>query len=330
MSNHLLTPWRNWYPGIDHAAGLSTVAFDRSIVREQNVHAIRIDLSTPGLAFYTTPHSGDYHTRNATIFDFLKAANKACGVRLAINAALAAAQSGDVGAAASLFGLAKSQGKVVCDPTVAAPQPTTPPLPPPGKPPADVPDASHTGTVALLLTQDNQARFAVINAETPGEAYPWSSTYTAVAGSPQPQPASDGWPPQPFVGGLLKGEAMVLRGGQNNGIPSPEGTGGEKVAGRTAVGLSKDRRTLFLLTIDGVEGADPQYGAIFHDVGEWLLLLGAHDGITLDGGGSTAMAMLNRRDEPVLVNIPHGTEGPPYIQRANAQFFGVVPGSTIV
>src|SRR5262249_53315537 len=146
MSDCILTPWRRWYLGIDHATGLSTVAFGCDIAREQNVHAIRIDLSTPGLAFYTTPHSGDYHTRNETIFDFLKAANKACGVRLAINGALAAAQSGDIGAQASLFGLAKSQGKVVCDPTVAAPQPA-PPLPPPGKLPPDVPDARHTGTV---------------------------------------------------------------------------------------------------------------------------------------------------------------------------------------
>jgi exopolysaccharide biosynthesis protein len=120
------------------------------------------------------------------------------------------------------------------------------------------------------------------------------------------------------------------RGGQNNGIPSAAGATGELVAGRTAVGLSADRKTLFLLTIDGVEKATPQYGAIFYDVGEWLRLVGASDGITLDGGGSTAMAMLNRNDEPVLVNNPHGTEGFPYIQRANAQFFGVVPGSTIV
>lgn len=328
MSDPILTPWRKWYPGIDHAAGLATVAFDTHVVREQNVHAIRIDLSTPGLTFYTTPHSGDYHTRNATIFDFLKAANKACGVRLAINAALAAALSGNACADASLFGLAKSQGKVVCDPTIAAPQPTPPP-PPPGRLPADVPDAGHTGTVALLLTKDNQASFAIINADTPGERYPWPSTYTAVAGSPQPQSINGGWPPQPFVGGLVNNEVMVLRDGQNNGIASVSGTNGEKIAGRTAVGLSKDRSTLFLLTIDGVEGVEPQYGAIFHDVGAWLQLLGAHNGITLDGGGSTAMAMLNQQDEPVLVNIPHGTEGPPYIQRANAQFLGVVPGSMI-
>jgi exopolysaccharide biosynthesis protein len=128
------------------------------------------------------------------------------------------------------------------------------------------------------------------------------------------------------VGGLVAGEAMVLRDGKNNGIPSAAGTDGEKIAGRSAVGLSEDRRTLFLLTIDGVEGANPQYGAGFYDVGEWLLQAGAYDGMSLDGGGSTAMAILNELNEPVLVNIPHGTEGPPYIQRANAQFLGVVPG----
>jgi exopolysaccharide biosynthesis protein len=123
---------------------------------------------------------------------------------------------------------------------------------------------------------------------------------------------------------------MVLTNGQNNGIPSVSGTDGEGIAGRTSVGLSSDGTCLFLLTIDGLEGATPQYGATFYDVGEWLLRVGAYNGITLDGGGSTAMAMMNARHEAVLVNVPHdveGANGPPYLQRANAQFLGVIPGS---
>lgn len=318
MSNYILSPWRTWFTGIEHAAGLSTTAFGVNMIREQNVNIVRIALATPGLAFYTTPNSGPYQTQSQTIFDFLRAANNVCNVRLAINAALGWAGGNGAGAPASLFGLAKSQGSLVCDPTVPAPQPNPVSLP-------DVPDSTSVGTVALILTQDNQASFQIINAQQPGEGSPWPSAYNAVAGSPQPRDTVR-WPPGPFVGGLVPGEAMVLRGGKNNGLPSAYGTDEEKIAGRTAVGLSEDGGTLFLLTIDGVEGADPQYGAIFYDVGEWLRLAGAHDGITLDGGGSTAMAMLNDQKEPVLVNNPHGTEGPPYIQRANAQFLGVAPG----
>ena len=320
MSDYCVSPWRTWFNGIEHAAGLSSTAFGVAVKREQNAHMVRISLRTPGLAFYTTPNSGPYQTQQQTIFDFLTSACSVCNVRLAINAALGwAGGQDDVGAPASLFGLAKSRGTVVCDPTVPAPQPN-----PVSQP--DVPDSTSVGTVALILTQDNRASFQVINAQQPGEGSPWASAYTAVAGSPQPR---DGvlWPPGPFVGGLVPGEAMVLRGGKNNGIPSADGTDGEKIAGRTAVGLSQDGSYLFLLTIDGVEGASPQYGATFHDVGEWLRIMGAHDGITLDGGGSTAMAILTDNNQPTLVNIPHGTEGPPYIQRANAQFFGVAPGT---
>jgi hypothetical protein len=308
----LLSPWRPLFAGIEHAAGMADEAFGLpGTARDQRVQVVKIDLATPGLQFFTTPKDPQslYLTRNATIFEFLAAYPQ---VTLAINASLA---ESDKDGNATLFGLSKSNGALVCDPTVPAPQPT-----PTSRP--DVPDATYTGTVALTITGDNKASFHIINAQSPGwsppnsrviEHSPWPSVHTAVAGSPN----SYGWPPQPFVGGALKqGEAMTLRNGVNNGIPDYD-----FIAARTAVGLDATAQYLFLMTIDGIE--HQPYGATFYDTGEWLKLAGAWNGVNLDGGGSTAMAV-RIGGASLLMNVPHGSEGPPYVQRANAQFFGVI------
>jgi len=310
----IMSPWRPLFDGVDgilHAAGMADKAFDLpGVQRDQRAQVVKIDLDTPNLGFFTTPRdpTSKYLTRNATIFDFLAKYPK---VKLAINASLAAS---DDDGNATLFGLCKSEGNLVCDPTVPAPQ--TPPTTEP-----DVRNDADTGTVALTITRDNQASFAVINAQTPTwsprnsrliEYRPWPSVYTSIAGSPN----SYAWPPAAFITGALKpGEAMTLRGGVNNGLRDYS-----FIAARTAVGLDAEARNLFLLTIDGIEHTS--YGATFYDTGEWLKLARATDGINLDGGGSTAIAV-NIDGTSLLVNVPHGTEGPPYLQRANAQFFGL-------
>jgi len=70
---------------------------------------------------------------------------------------------------------------------------------------------------------------------------------------------------------------------------------------RTAVGLSQDRRYLYLLTIDGRQ---PGYshGAYDYETGAWLKLLGAHDALNLDGGGSTTMSWQNSLGNPERLN----------------------------
>jgi hypothetical protein len=72
---------------------------------------------------------------------------------------------------------------------------------------------------------------------------------------------------------------------------------------RTAVGLSQDRRYLFLMTIDGrqIGWSD---GTDWHDTGEWLKRFGATDGINVDGGGSTTMVMANCAGGAVRLNRP--------------------------
>lgn len=58
---------------------------------------------------------------------------------------------------------------------------------------------------------------------------------------------------------------------------------------RSVVGLSRDRKTLFLVAIDGRQVASR--GATYAELGELLKRLGAEDALNLDGGGSTALVL---------------------------------------
>lgn len=77
---------------------------------------------------------------------------------------------------------------------------------------------------------------------------------------------------------------------------------------RTAVGLSEDGRWLFLLAIDGRQ---PNYsqGATLRETAEWLLHLGAHGGINLDGGGSTTLVR-EQEGRPIVLNRVSGAAKP--------------------
>ena len=71
---------------------------------------------------------------------------------------------------------------------------------------------------------------------------------------------------------------------------------------RTAMGVSADRRFLYLMVIDGRQ---PQSaGALDYETGAWMLLVGAHDAINMDGGGSSTMAMQSPTGTALRVNAP--------------------------
>lgn len=68
---------------------------------------------------------------------------------------------------------------------------------------------------------------------------------------------------------------------------------------RTAVGVSSDGRTVFLLTVDGRRGTTR--GATLYDVADTLVELGAYRALNIDGGGSTTMFVAS---EGGVVNRP--------------------------
>lgn len=66
---------------------------------------------------------------------------------------------------------------------------------------------------------------------------------------------------------------------------------------RTAIGVSKDRKTIYFVAIDGRQAISA--GASIETIGQCLKFVGAYDGVNLDGGGSTCM-VVNKR----IVNSP--------------------------
>ena len=83
---------------------------------------------------------------------------------------------------------------------------------------------------------------------------------------------------------------------------------------RTAIGISKDKRHVYFMTIDGrrntsiFNSAPISAGVYLNEVGDYLRFFGAYDGLNMDGGGSTTMARWNAdTGEAELLNLPTGS-----------------------
>lgn len=92
------------------------------------------------------------------------------------------------------------------------------------------------------------------------------------------------------------GDYPLVVAGKN--VISPSARGAEP---RTVFGVSEDRRYLYLVAIDGRQDGYSE-GANDYESANWLLLLGAFDGINLDGGGSTTLVVEDSTGVPVRLN----------------------------
>lgn len=315
--------------GIDHTSGSSSVAFGLpTLERKQDATAIRIDLTNPNISFFTTPRGGGRDTLGLRLSDFLTGSPFSVG----INANFCwpdfkgyEASYGQPGGYCTcdvpykLFGLAMSEGEYVsCLETVA--------------------HASSPGATALMITKTNHASIGCVTRDLP----PPPETWTAVAGGPQPaRPTGPDFRPAFKPTETVGGPSMVVQGGMN--MVEPALIPREAVSARTAVGISKDKRTMYWLTVDDVaeynpDASDfdpetPQIGASFCDVAEWLLMLGAYEGMTLDGGKSTSMAWTGGDGQPVLMNSPRadgGEKEPIDRLRCLGNFLGVHSGRAAI
>lgn len=132
------------------------------------------------------------------------------------------------------------------------------------------PQDSTTNRVAFLFTTNKQVIYI------PTNSFPGTNTagiYTAVSGNNP----------------LLINGTNVQPSNPNDRDP------------RTALGLSQDRRYLYMMTIDGRQPGWSD-GTDFYNVGEWLKRFGAWDGMAIDGGGSTTMVMANCEGKAVRLN----------------------------
>ena len=129
--------------------------------------------------------------------------------------------------------------------------------------------ASPDRTVALMFTTNNQPIFLPSNwpgADTTG-------IFTAVAG-----------------------DQVLLMDGVN-----PQDPARFDYDPRTAIGISQDRRYLYLQTLDGRQSGWSE-GDNWYNTGEWLRRFGAWDAVNVDGGGSTTMAMADCQGKGVRLN----------------------------
>ena len=72
---------------------------------------------------------------------------------------------------------------------------------------------------------------------------------------------------------------------------------------RTAIGINKNGRWLYLVVVDGRQ---PFYseGATYQELAQILLDWGANDAMALDGGGSSVMTVLGEDGKPSILNSP--------------------------
>lgn len=137
---------------------------------------------------------------------------------------------------------------------------------------------------ALLLDKDNRARIVTPPFDT-------QDAYNAVGGF-----------------------AMLLEEGANVGTDNVRHP-------RTAVGLAKDGRYLYLLAIDGRQGRYSE-GATTSETAQWMLRLGAWTALNLDGGGSTSMVVADDDGRALMLNKPiHNNI--PGVERVNGNHLGI-------
>ena len=113
----------------------------------------------------------------------------------------------------------------------------------------------------------------------------------------------------------VSGSNIVLK----DGVPIKEGK--PSIHPRTAIGISKDGRYVYMMTIDGRQ-SKYSVGATLEQVAQWLKKAGASDGLNLDGGGSTTMVKSIKDGKPKVLNHPVGL-GPAGTLRHNANNIGV-------
>jgi exopolysaccharide biosynthesis protein len=96
----------------------------------------------------------------------------------------------------------------------------------------------------------------------------------------------------------ISGDRMIVVKGQTVSDLNDKG-----LEPRTAIGVNRNGRYLYIIVVDGRQ---PFYseGATFADLAELLVDQGAYMGMSLDGGGSSALVIEGKNGKPVLLNSP--------------------------
>jgi hypothetical protein len=259
--------------------------------RQVDMWVVEIDPHAPGISFLVTPSNGELigDTKPETTRAFVKRV----GAQLGINGSFfaMAAKGAESKGQYDVLGVSASKGDAYSEFKRGF---------------TDAINISKAN-VPTIIRGTGKAKIAVRNvaAKETGSKAP----------SPNPLPEGDGLKakkerlPEPDLGfahrpnvklyNALSGKNVLVADGKNVAVNDPA------IHPRTGIGIMKDGR-LMLFTVDGREKGR-SLGMTFHEMADAMIHFGAHDAISLDGGGSTTLVMddpATPANDPQVLNLP--------------------------
>lgn len=271
--------WQRSQPFI----GITYFARTESQPRPLRMHVAQIDLQAPGIRFKMSPPGGDRETIRQTTLDFARQER----AQLAINGHFFLPFPSEDRTAWAV-GLAASEGTVYS--AFEIPQQRY----------ALVPFAE-----ALNIDRENRASIVHYDPAFPDgrQVREAVTLWNVIAGSGQI--VTNGQPSVPAYRDDHHFDGALEPGGPND--YSNHRAWADVPTARTAIGLSRDRRTLTLFTVDVRGGSD---GMRLSEVAAILIRdFDVFDALNLDGGGSTTMVMEGEAGSPSIVNISSDNPG---------------------
>jgi hypothetical protein len=270
--------------------------FDRTDAqpRPLRMHVAQIDLQAPGIRFKVSPPGGDREVLRQSTLDFLRQER----AQLAINGHFFLPFPSQE-KTAWVIGLAASEGRAFSA--------------------FEIPEQSYALVAfapAINIDRDNRASLVHFDPRFPDGRHVRENValWNVVAGSSQI--VTGGVASVPYYRDDNHFDAELDPGGPNN--YSNDQPWADAMTARTAIGLSRDRRTLTLFTVD-VRGGPPSREALrgtgsggmkLSEVATALIRdFGVFDALNLDGGGSTTMAMEEPNGVPSIVNVSSDNPG---------------------
>ena len=259
------------FVGITYAEKIETAP------RTLRMHVAQIDLAAPGIRFKVSPPGGDREVVRQSTLNFMIQEH----AQLAVNAHYFLPFPSD-DKTAWIIGLGASEGRVFSA--------------------FEIPEQSYALVAfapAINIDSDNHATIVNYDPAFADRTHVVEKVtlWNVVAGSSQI--VTGGRITIPVYRDDNHFGAELDPGGPNN--YSNAKAWADATTARTAIGLSQDRRTLTLFTVDVRGGSE---GMRLSEVADMLIReFGVFDALNLDGGGSTTMAMEGATGAPAIVNV---------------------------
>ena len=257
-------------------SGVTYIEQTTTAPRPLRIHAAQIDLQAPGIRFMVSPPGGDREVMRQSTLDFLRQQR----AQLAINGHFFLPFPSD-DESAWVIGLGASEGRIFSA--------------------FEAPEQSYALVAlapALNIDRDNNASIVTFDPANSDHKHVREQVtlWNVIAGSSQI--VTGGAVSVPQYRDDNHFDAELDPGGPGN--YSNLKAWADVTTARTAIGLSEDRRTLTLFTVDVRGGSE---GLKLSEVAAMLIRdFGVTDALNLDGGGSTTMAMEDANGIPTIVN----------------------------